>query len=154
LNKLTPRIFLLSNRNNKTVDKLILANIEKILLLILTKSQKEVNQISKYFKNIKPVNRSNPPNKLYIQASKQSYVQASKQMNNTTEVIKIKDTFPTLNTQKINQIHRIINNSLKPKPCIQMTTKGSLRKQVIIPISNDNINKFMKDSSLHVVNIN
>ena len=35
-----------------------------------------------------------------------------------------------------------------------MTTKGPLRKQVIIPMSNDNINKFMKDSSLHVANIN
>ena len=35
-----------------------------------------------------------------------------------------------------------------------MTTKDPLRKQVIIPMSNDNINKFMKDSSLYVANIN
>ena len=35
-----------------------------------------------------------------------------------------------------------------------MTTKGPLRKQVIILMSNDNINKFMKESSLHVTNIN
>jgi len=35
-----------------------------------------------------------------------------------------------------------------------MTTKGPLRKQVIIPMSNNNINKFMKDSSLHIANIN
>jgi len=35
-----------------------------------------------------------------------------------------------------------------------MTTKGPPRKQVIILMSNDNINKFMKDSSLHVANIN
>jgi len=154
LDKLTLRIIPLSNCNNKIVDKPILANIEKIPLPIPAKSQKEVNQISKYFKNIKPVNESNPPNKSYAQASKQSYAQASKQMNNTTKVIKIKDTFPALNAQKINQIHRIINDSSKPKPCIQMTTKGPLRKQVIIPISNDNINKSMKDSLLHVANIN
>ena len=96
--KLTPRIIPLSNRNNKTADKLILASIEKILPPIPAKLQKEVNQISKYFKNIKPINRSNPPNKSYVQASKQSYMQAFKQMNNTTEVIKIKDTFPTLNS--------------------------------------------------------
>ena len=89
-----------------------------------------------------------------MQASKQSYVQVFKQTNNTTEVIKIKDTFSTLNTQKSNQIHRIVNSSSKPKPHIQMTTKGPLRKQVIILISNDNINKFMKESSLHVTNIN
>ena len=35
-----------------------------------------------------------------------------------------------------------------------MTTKGPLRKQVIISISKDNINAFMKNSSLHVANIN
>ena len=81
-------------------------------------------------------------------------MQASKQTNNTTKVIKIKNTFPTLNAQKIDQIHRIVNGSSKPKPCIQMTTKGPLRKQVIIPMSNDNINKFMKDNSLHVANTN
>ena len=67
-----------------------------------------------------------------MQASKQSYVQAFKQTNNTTKVIKIKNTFLALNSQKINQIHRIINGSSKPKPCIQMTTKDPLRKQVII----------------------
>jgi len=89
-----------------------------------------------------------------MQASKQSYAQVSKQINNTTKVIKIKDTFPALNIQKIDQIYRIINGSSKPKPHIQMTTKGLLRKQVIVPMSNDNINKFMKDSSLHVTNIN
>ena len=36
-------------------------------------------------------------NKSYMQASKQSYAQVSKQVNNTSEVIKIKDIFPTLN---------------------------------------------------------
>ena len=35
-----------------------------------------------------------------------------------------------------------------------MTTKGSFRKQIIILISNDNIYKFMKNSSLHIANIN
>jgi len=35
-----------------------------------------------------------------------------------------------------------------------MTTKGPSRKQVIIPISNDNNNKFMKNLATHVMNIN
>ena len=35
-----------------------------------------------------------------------------------------------------------------------MTTKGPSRKQVIIPMSKDNIDTFMKNSSLHVANIN
>ena len=54
-------------------------------------------------------------NKLYTQASKQSYAQASKQANNILEVIKIKDTFPTLNTQKVDQIYKIVNGTLKSK---------------------------------------
>jgi len=32
--------------------------------------------------------------------------------------------------------------------------KGLSRKHVIIPMSNDNIAKFMKNSSVHVININ
>ncbi len=40
------------------------------------------------------------------------------------------------------------------KPCIQITMKGPSRKHVIIPISNDNNIKFMKNSSIHVANIN
>jgi len=70
------------------------------------------------------------------------------------EVIKIKDTFPALNAQKVNQIHKIVTGSPKPKPQIQITTKGPSRKQVIIPMSSNNISKFMKNSSLHVTSIN
>ena len=35
-----------------------------------------------------------------------------------------------------------------------MTTKGPSHKQVIIPMSGKNISSFMKDSSLHVANLN
>ena len=35
-----------------------------------------------------------------------------------------------------------------------MTTKGPSRKQVIIPMSRENINSFMKSSSLYVANLN
>ena len=35
-----------------------------------------------------------------------------------------------------------------------MTTKGSSRKQVIIPMSKENIGTFMNNSSLHMANIN
>jgi len=35
-----------------------------------------------------------------------------------------------------------------------MTTKNPLRKQVIVPMNTDLAKKFIKDSSLHVVNIN
>ena len=70
------------------------------------------------------------------------------------EVIKIKNTFPALSVQKIDQIHKIINSNTNPKPCIQITSKRPLRKQVIILMNSDNISKFMKNSLLHVANIN
>lgn len=70
------------------------------------------------------------------------------------EIIKIKETFSALNAQKVDQIHKIVNSTLKSKPRIQMTTKGPSRKQIIILMSNDNILKFMKESLFHIANIN
>jgi len=83
-----------------------------------------------------------------------SYTQATKPSANTAEVLKIKEAFLALNVKKIDQVNNIIKGNLKPKPCIQTTTKGSSRKQVIIPMSGDNNSTFMKNSSLHVANIN
>ena len=56
--------------------------------------------------------------------------------------------------KKIDQINNIVNGSSKPKPCIQMTTKSLSRKQVIILMGNDNIVKFMKNSLIHITNLN
>jgi len=70
------------------------------------------------------------------------------------EVLKIKETFPALNAKKIDQINNIVKGNSKPKPQIQMTTKGPSRKQVIILISTENNNNFMKNSALHVSSIN
>jgi len=82
------------------------------------------------------------------------YTQASKPPANTAEVLKIKKAFPALNTEKIDQVNNIIKGTTKPKPRIQMTTKGPSRKQIIIPISKENVDSFIKNSSLHVTNIN
>ena len=108
--------------------------------------QKKVNQISKYFKNIKPAKVSKQPQKTYAQASKQDI--------SISEVIKIKEAFPSLGAKKIDQINNIVKGTSKTKPYIQMTTKGLSRKHVIIPMSSKNIMKFMKNSSFHVTNIN
>jgi len=137
--KLTPRIIPTPSCSNKALDKTTLASIKKMPPLTPVKLQKEVIHISKFFKNIKPIKPVNiMSTKSYVQASKQSY------MNNTSEVIKIKNTFSTLDAQKVDQIHKIVNGSPKPKLQIQMTTKGPSRKQIIIPMSNDNIIKFIK----------
>ena len=87
-------------------------------------------------------------------SSGKSYAQVSKLSINISEVLKIKETFPSLSAKKIDQVNSIVNGQNKPKPRIKMTTKGLSRKQVIIPMSGDNINNFMKNSSLHVANIN
>ena len=80
--------------------------------------------------------------------------QASKQNASTADVIKIKETFPSIGAKEIDQINNIVKEPSKPRPYIQITTKGPSRKQVIIPMVKDNINKFMKNSSIHVANLN
>ena len=83
-----------------------------------------------------------------------SYTQAIKPSVNTSEVLKIKEVFLALNAKKIDQINNIVKDNPKPKPRIQMTTKGLSRKQVIVPMSSKNNSIFMKNLALHVTNIN
>jgi len=113
---------------------------------ILAKSKKEVNVILKYFQS----------NKLSVEPKESiiSYAQASKQTMNTSKMLKIKKVFPTIDVKKIDQINNIVKGNLKPKPHIQMTIKGLSRKQVIVPMSGENNNNFMKNSAIHVANIN
>jgi len=156
LSKFTPRILAPApnSNNKKETPKSTLVTINKAPPLppLPAKSKKEINMISKYFHMKKnSVETSNPSSK---PSSGKSYAQASKSSATTSEVLKIKETFPSLNAQKINQVNSIINGQNKTKPRIKMTTKGPSRKQIIIPISNDNIVSFMKNSSTHVANIN
>jgi len=152
--KFIPGTPLTSGNNKKEIPKSVLITINKALPLppLPAKSKKEINAISKYFQ---PKN-SSVKNKAQTSNGKpsKSYTQASKPSVNTSEVLKIKETFPSLNVKKIDQVNNIVNGQSKPKPCIKMTTKEPSRKQIIIPISGDNISLFMKNSSLNVANIN
>ena len=65
---------------------------------------------------------------IVIKLFQKSYVYTSKLTTSIAEVIKIKDTFLALGAKKIDQIQNIIKSSPKPKPHIQMMTKGPLRK--------------------------
>ena len=146
--KFSPRITLTNTqKNNKNIPKLVPISLDKVspLLSLLSKSVKEVNAISKYFQNKKP-STNNKKNEGSNHTK--SYTQASKSLASMTDILKIKEAFPAFDTRKIKQVN------LKPKPKIQMTTKSPSRKQVIIPMSKDNINAFMKNSSLHIANIN
>ena len=146
--KFTLMVVLNLSKNNKEIAKLIPITIEKVPPppLLLAKSKKEINIILKYFQSNKLTTNPNKPTK--------SYTQVSKQTANTSKVLKIKELFPALNAKQINQVNNIIKNNLKPKPHIQMTTKGPSRKQIIIPMSSDNNNSVMKNLAAHVVNIN
>jgi len=152
--KFTPRTVSSNNGNKKEIAKSVPVTINKFLPPppLPAKTRKEVNVISKYFHSKKSmVENKNQGNN---NSSGKSYAQASKTSINISEVLKIKETFPFLNAQKIDQVNNIVNGQSKPKPHIKMTTKGPSRKQVIIPISGENVNSFMKNSFLHVANIN
>jgi len=147
--KFTLKIQPAIGKNNKEVNNPKPVQIEQIFSPILSlpmKSQKKINAISKYFKSNKMDGNFKPAPKFYAQASKQNI--------STSEVIKIKEAFPSISVQKINQINNIVKGNLKPKPHIQMTTKSLSRKQVIISMDNNNISNFMKNSSLYITNIN
>ena len=144
--KFTLKIQPIHGKNVKEVNKPSLVNIKRIPLPIPAKSQKEVNIILKYFKSNKLAINTKQLLKLYIQALKQNI--------SMSEVIKIKEAFPSISTKKIDQINNIVKDTSKTKSHIQITIKRPLRKQVIIPMSSDNNAKFMKNSSIHVTNIN
>ena len=143
--KFTPRFQPAPQRINKEKNDPTPASIERLPLPIPAKSPKEVNVISKFFKSSKMDNFSS--------SKAESYAQAFKQNISMVNIIKIKETFSSMGAKEIDQINNIVKRPSKPKPHIQITTKGPSRKQVIISMSNDNINKFMKSSSIQVANL-
>jgi len=144
--KFTPKIQSALQRPSKESAKSTPASIERIPLLIPAKSQKEVNIISKYFKNKQP--------EVQTPGKTKSYAQVSKQTTSTSDVIKIKEIFLSIGAKKINRINNIVKRAPKAKPHINMTTKRPLHKQVIIPMGNENITKFMNNSAIHITNLN
>ena len=152
--KFTLRIAPSNNGNKKEFAKPVPVTINKVPLPppLLAKTKKKVNVISKYFHSKKPtvVNKDQCNNN----NSGKYYAQTSKPSINTLEVLKIKETFLSLSAKKIDQVNSIVNGQPKLKPCIKMMTKAPSRKQVIIPMSRKNNSNFMKNSFLHMANIN
>jgi len=103
VSKFTPKIVLITGKDNKETVKHVPANIKKVPLPpppILAKSKKEINVILKYFKG----------NKSTIEPKKSTmiYAQVSNQNASTSEIMKIKEAFLTIGTKKIDQINNII----------------------------------------------
>jgi len=74
--------------------------------------------------------------------------------SNINEILKLKKNFPNLSNKKIENIYKTINDSGKVKPRINITTKDSSYKQIIVAIGNDNKAKFMVSYNLHITNLN
>ena len=129
--------------NSKSADKSV--SINRLPLLISAKSFNEINEISKYFKKN---DQSKGKMKSYAQAT------TSSSINNTRKVLKIKETFPNLQANKIKKIQQIIKGNGKLEHKLNMMTKGLLRKQIIVPMNNDNRIKFVAELSTHISNIN
>ena len=114
--KFTLRTSPQNNGNKKDIAKLAPVTINKVPPPppLLAKTKKEVNIISKYFH----------PKKLLVENTakgnnvnlEKSYTQASKSSVSTSDVLKIKEIFPFLNVQKINQVNNIVNRQNKSKP--------------------------------------
>ena len=121
-------------------------SIKRLPPPILAKLPKEVKEILKYFKMTGSTKLDNNKDKLYAQMSKSR--------NTTKKVLKIKKVFSNLKADKINNIQKIIKGNSKPKLKINMITKDHSRKQVIVPMNNNNKTKFIEDSNNHITNLN
>jgi len=151
--KFTPRIPSAKGNGNKEIPKSNPVTINKApppLPPLSTKPKKEVNTIPRYFQSKNHLEENKTPSG----NPGKSYAQATKPSANTSDVLKIKEAFPSFNTKKVDQVNNIVNGQSKPRPRIKMTTKGPSRKHIIIPMSAENALSFMKNSSTNVANIN
>ena len=149
--KFSPQIKNIQSPANKGKEKAKPSFVSVILSSILAKSNKEVKEISKFFKKIKKP----ATNKSYAQ----TLLPKSKSNTSSSDIamntLKIKEVFLNFPNKKIDTIQKFINGSNnKPKPRLNMTTKGPLRKQVIVLMNNELGKRFIKDSMSHITNIN
>jgi len=81
------------------------------------------------------------------------FAQATK--NNVKNIIKIKEVFPKLPTNKIMEINKIANDiPMSKRRKVNMTTKGLSRKQIIIPMNKENAEILASKADFHITNVN
>ena len=149
--KFSPQARNIQTSSNKGKDVVKPTFVSAIPPPIPAKLPKEVKEILKFFRKIeKPA-----MNKSYAQAFSSKPKPNATSSNITMNTLKIKEAFPNLPNRKIDTIQKVVNSSNnKPKPRLNMTTKGPLRKQVIVPMNNNLGKRFIKNSTAHVTNIN
>jgi len=88
-----------------------------------------------------------------LKSNNKSYAQAFK--NNTSKIIKIKEAFSKLFSNKVSEIHSVINNSdFKGKLKLNIIFKSFSQKQIIISIGINNAKRIIAQANKHVENIN
>ena len=96
--------------------------------------------------------------KTSVQANiKKSYMQASKAniSPRVKDIHYIKDAFSELSVDDVERIIKVTNsNKRQKKPRINMTIKGLLRKQIIIPVAKLNTELIINSTSSNIANIN
>ena len=70
------------------------------------------------------------------------------------DIIYIKNAFLSLPLKKIMEVNNILTISKLAKPCIKITTKRLLRKQIIIPIDQSNMSVIVNHTNTFIRNIN
>ena len=89
--------------------------------------------------------------------TKKSYVQAFKTniLSSIEDVIRVKETFPTLSADEVGKILKAKNSSgSTKKPKINMTTRRQSRREVIIPMTKTNAELIVNSAHIHISNIN
>jgi len=146
VNEFTPKFLKLKPSSNSSISKDKAAEIVRISSSIPVHPSKEVLEKSKFF------SKGKKPMAIVKTNQKQSYAQVTG--SNVSNILKLKENYPNLLTKKIKNIQKIINDLGKLKPCIKMTTKSPLQKQIIVSMSQDNISKFIASFSSYIANIN
>jgi len=80
---------------------------------------------------------------------KKSYAQASKTnlLSKVEDILRVKEAFSSLSADEVGKILKVKNSSEgKMKPKLNMTTRGSSRKEVIIPMTKSNAELIMKSA--------
>ena len=100
---------------------------------------------------------SNDKKALKPSTTKKSYAQASKVIKSTNieDVIRVKEVFPALSADEVGKMLKVKNsNRGMKKPKINMTTRGQLRREVIIPMTRANTKLIVNSAHIYITNIN
>jgi len=75
--------------------------------------------------------------------------------SNIEDVLRVKETFPSLSADEVGKILKVKNSSeSKKKLKLSMMTRGPSRKEVIIPIAKLNAELIVKSAHIHITNLN